>query len=253
MRVRLLLDYDGTRYHGFQIQENANTIQQELETAIRKAGGGSARIDGAGRTDAGVHALGQVAAFTTEAKIPGERWAQILNYYLPADIHVQESTEEAADYHPRFRPHNKTYLYQIYQGSRGLSIYRRYAHCVRYPLDTALMQQACADLLGEHDFRAFCATRSSVKQYVRSVYRCELQAEGEWLRLYIRANGFLYNMVRIIAGTLIDIGRGHLPPDTFWQMLATGKRRLGGKTAPPQGLILYAVHDLTDSPAAENS
>jgi len=188
--------------------------------------------------------LGQVAAFTTEARIPGERWAQILNYYLPDDIHIQESAEVQPDFHPRFLPHNKTYLYQIYLGTRGKGIYQRYACCIRYPLDVPLMQQACADLLGEHDFRAFCAARSSVKQYVRHILHCELKQEGDWLRLYIRANGFLYNMVRIIVGTLIDIGRGHLPTDTFQQMIQSGQRSKGGKTAPPQGLILYQVHYL---------
>ena len=241
MRVRLLLDYDGTRYHGFQIQENANTIQEELECAIQKAGGGKCRIDGAGRTDAGVHALGQEAAFTTVSSIPGSRWTQILNYHLPDDIHVQESAEVAPDYHPRFLPHNKTYLYQIYTGSRGRGIYQRYACCITFPLDAGRMQRSCSGLLGEHDFRAFCASRSSVRQYTRRIMRCELKQEGEWLRLYIQANGFLYNMVRIIAGTLIDIGRGHLPEDTFQKMIESGKRSLGGKTAPPQGLILYKI------------
>ncbi len=244
MRVRLLLDYDGTNYHGFQIQENAASIQEELERAIEAAGGGVCRVDGAGRTDAGVHALGQVAAFTTSASIPGKRWAQILNHYLPPDIHVQESSEEDGSYHPRFLPHTKTYLYQIFCGQRGKGIHQRYASCIRFPLDVEKMQRVCADLRGEHDFRAFCATRSSVRQYVRTVLRCELCAEGEWLRLYIQANGFLYNMVRIIVGTLVDIGRGHLPENTFQEMIRTGKRSLGGKTAPPQGLFLYEVEYL---------
>ena len=199
------------------------------------------RIDGAGRTDAGVHAWEQVAAFTSDTRIPGERWAQILNYYLPQDIHIQESSEIPETFHPRFSPHTKTYLYQIYQGNKGKSIYQRYACCIKFQLDETVMQRACKDLVGEHDFRAFCATRSSVKQYVRKVIQCELVKEDDWIRLFIQANGFLYNMVRIIAGTLIDVGRGRLPEDVFQKMLQTGKRSLGGKTAPPQGLALYRI------------
>lgn len=243
MRIRLLIDYDGTDYHGFQIQEKDNTIQEELEKAILLAGGEICRIDGAGRTDAGVHALGQVVAFTTNATIPGIRWAEVLNHYLPKNIHVQESCEMPEKYHPRFVPHTKTYLYQIYRGSYGLGIYHRYAACVRFSLDVDKMRRACEAIVGEHDFRAFCATRSSVKQYKRRIIRCDLKEDGDWIRFYIEANGFLYNMVRIIVGTLIDIGRGHLSEKTLEEMIITGNRSLGGKTAPPQGLILYQIHE----------
>lgn len=240
-RIRMTVEYDGGRYHGFQRQANANTIQAEMEKAICRLTGETATVLGAGRTDAGVHALGQVIAFDTSATIPVERWKPALNTYLPGDIRVVEA--EAADgcFHPQFQARRKTYEYRIYRSERGCTLQRNHALCLTISLNLDEMRKAAAYIAGRHDFSAFCASGSRVKSFEREVYRCELQDQWPWLTMQIEADGFLYNMVRIIIGTLLLVGQGKLGADQIPRIIASRDRALAGVTAVPQGLYMLKV------------
>jgi tRNA pseudouridine38-40 synthase len=240
-KIELLLDYDGTAYHGFQWQNNAATIQAALEQAIFQVSGEKLRIEAAGRTDAGVHALGQVAAFATVSSVPAGKWSLALNACLPSDIHIQHSCEMPLSFHPRFQALGKRYIYRIYTGNVGLGLYRRYACCLTEGLDMALMREACAVLIGRHDFRGFCSAKSQVSSFVRQVFVSQLDAVGDCITYSVEADGFLYNMVRVIVGALIGVGRRRLYPGDLAQTLADGQRERLGKTAPPQGLFLEWV------------
>jgi tRNA pseudouridine38-40 synthase len=240
-RIKLVLDYDGTAYHGFQWQENAHTVQAEVEAAILKVSGEKLRIDAAGRTDAGVHALGQVVAFLTGSSVPAENWSLALNTHLPADINVQQSEEVLPDFHPRYDAHKKTYIYRIYTGNEGLGVKRRYAWCLPYELNPETMREACEQLRGQHDFRGFCSAKSEAHNFTRKVFQSRLENDGEWFTYIVTADGFLYNMVRIIVGALAAIGRGKLEPAVIEQILTERQRELAGQTAPPNGLFLKRV------------
>lgn len=240
-RIRMTVEYDGSRYHGFQIQHNANTVQAELENGIKRLTGEEVSIICAGRTDAGVHALGQVIAFDTQTNIPGDKWQFALNSFLPADIQIIESTECHLHFHPRFDALSKTYHYIIYRQNNGRIFYRNYALHNTDFLDITAMQVACQLLEGRHNFKSFCASGSSVKTFERSVYRCNLVGEDPFLRLEIQADGFLYNMVRIIMGTLLEIGRGNYQPETITDIIGAQDRTKAGSTVPPQGLYLVKV------------
>lgn len=241
-RIKLLIEYDGTAYHGSQIQINGHTIQAELERGIERLTGETVSVLFAGRTDAGVHALGQVAAFDTRSSIPPERWQFALNSVLPGDIRVLDSIDMPAGFHPRFDAVSKLYRYQIYRQKAGAAFHRHHAYCCFEPLDIKNMQKAAQCLEGQHDFRSFCASGSPVKQFVRAVSSCRLLEEGPFLYLEIVADGFLYNMVRIIMGTLLEIGRGRLSPQDIESILAARDRSQAGPTAPPQGLYLVKVN-----------
>ncbi|MEN6391520.1 MAG: tRNA pseudouridine(38-40) synthase TruA [Syntrophomonas sp.] len=240
-RIRLILQYDGSAYHGFQKQENAYTVQECLENAILRLTGEKASIVCAGRTDAGVHALGQVVAFDSEATIPGERWKMAINTYLPDDIQVLQSCLARADFNPRFQAVSKQYTYFIYRRDVGRVIFRNYALCTQVPLDLKAMQEAAALMVGRRNFRAFCASGSSAKTFERSLMKCILEEKGLFITLKVEADGFLYNMVRIIMGTLMEIGQGKYPARKVEQILLSEDRTLAGPTAPPQGLYLRRV------------
>jgi len=240
-RIKMTIEYDGSRYHGFQIQNNANTIQAELEKAIKSITGESTSILCAGRTDAGVHALGQVIAFDTNATIPGDKWQFALNSFLPPDIKVINSSLCQPDFHPRFDAVSKVYHYLIYRQREGYVFNRNYAYCDSEYLDIEAMQQACSLFLGKHNFRSFCASGSSVKTFERCIMECQLKQEGPYLRFIVEANGFLYNMVRIIVGTLLQIGREVYPPAKIKEIIKAQDRKQAGPTAPPQGLYLAEV------------
>jgi tRNA pseudouridine38-40 synthase len=240
-KVKMLIEYDGSNYHGFQMQSNAHTIQAEIETAIYNLTGENCRIDAAGRTDTGVHALGQVIAFKTNASIPGNKWALALNTKLPADIRAHKSEIVNDDFHPRFDALQKTYKYFIYRREIGASIYRNFAYCYHYQLDVEAMQKACTYIKGTHDFRAFCSSGAIVKHYVRQVDECELQETEGWLKLHISANGFLYNMVRIIMGTLLQIGKKRFPASYMQEIIVGQDRKKAGPKVPPGGLYLMEV------------
>jgi tRNA pseudouridine38-40 synthase len=240
-RIKMIIAYDGSGYHGFQMQDNAETVQEALEKGIEKLTGEKTRLVCAGRTDAGVHALGQVIAFDSCAPIPAERWGTALNSALPQDIRVLFSALAADEFNPRFHATRKTYRYLIYRKKEQAVFYRKYALCSTENLNVTSMRQACDYLLGRHNFRAFCASGSSSKTFEREVYSCSLEAVEERLVFKITANGFLYNMVRIIVGTLLEIGKGKQRPEHVEKLITAQDRTLAGPTAPPQGLYLYKV------------
>ncbi len=241
-RIKAILEYDGSAYHGFQIQKNAVTIQEKLETSIENLIGEKASIIAAGRTDAGVHAAGQVIAFDTSSSIPPDKWKFALNSILPPDIRVVSSCKAPANFHPRFDAVDKRYIYLIHRKNSGKVFYSRYAYCDTEALEVKLMQQACRLLLGRHNFKSFCASGSSVKTYDRNIKECKLEEKGPFIRLDITADGFLYNMVRIIVGTLLEVGRLTYGPEHITDIILAQDRTQAGQTAPPQGLYLYSVN-----------
>ncbi len=240
-RIRMIIEYDGSAYHGFQRQATVNTIQAELEKALARLTGEEPTVMGAGRTDAGVHALGQVIAFDTCSTIPEDRWPIALNTFLPGDIRVLGASSAEPDFHPQFSAKRKKYLYKIYRSEAATAFYRKYALCLNIPLDLAEMRRAASYIEGTHNFKAFCASGSNVKSYVRTVSLCRLEDSPCWLNLVIEANGFLYNMVRIIIGTLLQIGQGKKTADCIPQLIASQDRTLAGYTAAPQGLYMARV------------
>ncbi|MEA1960608.1 MAG: tRNA pseudouridine(38-40) synthase TruA [Bacillota bacterium] len=240
-RIKMIIEYDGTRYHGFQRQKNAHTIQAEIEEQIRCITGEELTVSGAGRTDAGVHARGQVIAFTTSSPIPDYRWMYALNSYLPKDIHVLESSAVEAGFHPAFDATWKQYNYRIYRVREGALFYRNHTLLNTEDLDLEAMKRACNHLIGYHDFRSFCSSGATSKTFDRTVYDCSLHEEGHEILLKIEANGFLYNMVRIIMGTLLEVGRGRIKSENLPDIISACQRSLAGPTAPPQGLNLMKV------------
>jgi tRNA pseudouridine38-40 synthase len=240
-RIKLIIEYDGGYYHGFQSQENAATIQTEIEKQVLRLTGEAIRIMAAGRTDAGVHAHGQVVAFDTQSTIPAEKWAKALNTFLPEDIRVLTSCQVSPIFHPQFDALRKQYGYYIYRQKPGASFYRRYALCMTEKLDIGRMEQAAQNFEGTYNFKSFCARGSSVKTYRRTVFQCIGHESGPLWRLTIEANGFLYNMVRIIVGTLLEVGRGKIKPDDIIPIIISQDRTRAGPTVPPQGLHLLRV------------
>ena len=240
-RVLLTVEYDGTAYAGWQRQANGLAVQQVLEEALADALGQPAAVTGASRTDAGVHAAGQRAHFDTEARIPADKFPFVLNTRLPGDIRVTEGMEVPDGFHARFLSNRKTYTYRIINTRHGSAIRRLNHTHIPLPLDERRMARAGQSLLGEHDFAAFQASGGTAKTTVRTMYAFDLRREGDAVVFTIEGNAFLYNMVRIIAGTLIEIGLGKREPDAFEKALATGDRLALGVTAPPQGLELTRV------------
>ena len=240
-RVLLVVQYDGTDYHGFQRQVGQMTVQQRLEETLERVLGERVAVTGAGRTDAGVHAIGQAVAFTTDNPIPLPNMVVALNDALPRDIAIVSARQVAEDFHPRRDAVSKLYSYRILNRELPSPFICRYAWHVREPLDVELMSAAAEKLVGEHDFAAFCAAGSSVKSTVRRVTRLDVEAEGELVEIRAEANGFLYMMVRIMVGTLVDVGLGRLSVEEVGWILAGGDRTQASRTAPPQGLCLVAV------------
>lgn len=240
-RIHLTVEYDGSEYAGWQRQSNAMTVQERLEEAVKKLTGECVCVSGASRTDAGVHALGQSAHFDTESRIPADKFSFALNTRLPPDIRVVNSEEVEPDFHARFSGRGKRYRYLIWASPHAGALNRRtHAHVI-YPLDFKKMQAEAADLVGTHDFAAFAASGSVVKDTVRTIYRAELKRNGRELELTVEGNGFLYNMVRIIAGTLIGVGSGKLERGAFARAMLSLNRLDLGVTAPAHGLTLMEV------------
>ena len=240
-RIHLIVEYDGTAYAGWQRQANAMTVQEKLERAILKLTGEELCVSGASRTDAGVHALGQSAHFDTESRIPADKFSFALNTLLPPDIRVTRSEEVPLEFHARFSTRGKRYRYLFHAAPHAGALTRNtHAHVI-YPLDAERMQAEAQDLVGTHDFAAFAASGSVVKDTVRTIYRAEVTREGSEIRLVVEGSGFLYNMVRIIAGTLIGVGSGKLEPGAFKRAIASGDRLDLGITAPAHGLTLMEV------------
>lgn len=240
-RILLTLSYDGTAYAGWQWQQNAIAVQQRLEEGLEKLIGQPIRVTGASRTDAGVHALGQRAHFDTFSRIPPEKYPFALNTCLPPDIRVLEGRLVPGDFHARFDAKGKRYTYRIHNGPHASALLRNLTAHVPQKLDVPRMQQSLQCLLGHHDFAAFQASGGTAKTTVRTLTDVHLVQDGNQLTLTVCGNAFLYNMVRIIAGTMIDIGMGRLPQDAFQQALDTGNRLCLGVTAPACGLELTEI------------
>ncbi len=237
-RIMLTVAYDGTGYNGWQVQPNGVTIEGQLNKALSELLKEDITVIGASRTDAGVHALCNMAVFDTENKVAPEKIAAALNARLPEDIRIQKSVQVADDFHPRHCNTRKTYEYRIYMGKYENPIGRQYAHFVYVPLNMENMQKAADYLVGEHDFKSFCVAKAQVLSTVRTIYEAKVQKEGNYLTIRISGSGFLFNMVRIIAGTLLEVGRGNLKPEQMKEILEAKDRQAAGPTAPARGLTL---------------
>lgn len=241
-RVKLIVSYDGTDYCGWQVQPNGITVEEVLNKALQKLTGEEICVIGASRTDSGVHALGNVAVFDTETTIPADRIAAALNQRLPEDIVIRSSEEVPLDFHPRYCDCSKTYEYRILNAKIPVPTMRHTHYFVSYDLNVENMRQAASYLVGEHDFMSFCNVRTDVENTVRTIYSLDIVKQGEELVVRITGNGFLYNMVRIIVGTLIRVGRGFYEPDKVKEILEAKDRKAAGVTAPAHGLMLMEIN-----------
>lgn len=240
-RVKLTIAYDGTNYCGWQIQPNGITIEEIVNKALSKLTGEKIVVIGASRTDSGVHAMGNVAVFDTETTIPPERVAMAVNRILPEDIVVIKSEEVPLDFHPRYCDCEKTYGYHIVNTRIPIPTKRLTNYFVSYELDLDKMREGASYLIGEHDFASFCNIKTDVESTVRTVKELEILENGEEITIRISGNGFLYNMVRIIVGTLIRVGRGFYEPVQVKEILEAKNRKAAGVTAPPHGLMLMEI------------
>lgn len=240
-RVKLVVAYDGTNYHGWQVQDNGITIEEVLNRTISELVQEDIKVIGASRTDAGVHACGNVAVFDTESRIPGDKFSFALNQRLPEDIRIQESCEVHADFHPRYADTVKTYEYNILNRWFELPSKRLYAAFCYYPMDIERMNQAAAYLVGEHDFKSFCSAGAQVQTTIRTIYAVNVTKEDDMVHIRITGNGFLYNMVRIIAGTLMQVGTGLMEPEQVKEILEARDRSKAGPTAVAKGLTLVEI------------
>lgn len=237
-RVCLVVAYDGTNYHGWQIQNNGITIESELNRCLEEITGEKIAVIGASRTDSGVHSMGNIAVFDTGSPIPAEKFSHALNSRLPEDIRVIRSGPVESDWHPRHCESRKTYEYRIYRGQVMLPVKRLYSYFTRYELNVEAMKQAASYLVGEHDFKSFCQTGAQVESTVRTLYQAEVEEDGNEIVIRVCGNGFLYNMVRIIAGTLMEVGQGRKKPEDMMQIIEARDRSAAGPTAPAHGLML---------------
>lgn len=240
-RLALVVQYDGTDYAGMQWQPNVLTVQSELEHALRSVLGHEARITAASRTDSGVHALGQVVSFQTDVPIPAGNLGRALNDRLPVAVNVLSCQEMDADFHPRYAARSKLYWYRILNREGGSPFIERYAWHVREPLDVELLEAGGAALVGRHDFSAFRAAGSSVKTSERTLYRADCNVDCGVIELQFEGDGFLYMMVRIIVGTLVELAAGRLELGDIVDILDSRDRSQAGPTAPPQGLCLVRI------------
>lgn len=258
----MLVSYDGTDYHGSQLQPNGSSIEEKLNEALSMLTGESTRVLFASRTDAGVHALGNVAVFDTAMRMAADKFAFAINQRLPEDIRVLASDEVPTHWHPRKQHCRKSYTYSIFNSKIPNPLVRRYAHFCYYPLQLEPMRQAAACLIGEHDFASFCAAGSQAENTVRTIDSIRVEENevsawngallpGRMVTIRVTGSGFLYNMVRIIAGTLMEIGTGRRMPEEMKQILARRDRRFAGAAAPARGLTLCRIRFLSELPARQ--
>lgn len=241
MRIKIVLSYDGTDFCGWQRQKNGVSVQQTVEDAVYDLTGEKVTVTASGRTDAGVHAAGQVAHFDTNANIPPEKFYKALNTFLPDSVKALSSEKVSDDFNARKSAKRKTYEYSLYVSDTELPLKERYGARIYGDVDLEKMR-SCAKLLeGEHDFKAFSATGGSVKTTVRTVYGIVVEQNGIDIKIKVTGNGFLYNMVRIIAGALVKAGKGELSESDIIKALETGERDLLGETLPAKGLCLIKV------------
>lgn len=240
-RVFMRIAYDGTNYCGWQIQDNAITIEEVINRELSSLLNEDIRVIGASRTDSGVHALGNVAVFDTSTRIPGEKISFALNQRLPNDIRIQESKEVDQGFHPRYCNSIKTYEYKILNRTFPMPTERLYSHFVYMKLDVEKMRQAAAYIVGQHDFKSFCSSHSQVENTVRTVYSVNISRDGDMIKILISGNGFLYNMVRIIVGTLMKVGLNVYPPEHVKDIIEAKDRGQAGHKAPACGLTLIKL------------
>lgn len=241
MRVMLRVAYDGTAYSGWQLQPNAVTIEQRLNEALEDLFGVPMAVIGASRTDAGVHALGNAAVFDVDTRMPASKIAYALNTRLPEDIRVVNSSEVSPDFHPRHTESVKTYEYKIWNDTFPNPTVRLYSHFEYGEIDVGRMADAAKYLVGEHDFTSFCSAGTQVENKVRTVFSVDIKRDGAMITVRVTGNGFLYNMVRIIAGTLLKVGQGAMEPADVKKALDGRDRQLAGPTAPARGLTLVKI------------
>lgn len=248
-RYMLTVAYDGTGYSGFQVQPGVPTIEGELNRCLSKLLHTPIQVIGASRTDAGVHALCNVACFDADTGIPADKFPYALNRYLPEDIRIQAAAEVPPDFHPRHTATRKTYEYRIVSADFPIPTKRLYAYFTYHKLDVKKMGEAAAYLVGEHDFQSFCAASATVESTVRTIYDVSVEKRDGEIIIRVCGNGFLYNMVRIIAGTLMEVGKGRWKPEKVEEILAAHDRKAAGPTAPACGLTLvkYEFSGLTEN------
>jgi len=240
--IKLIIEYDGTNYCGWQVQKNALSIQEVLEKSIGSLVGHSVNLIGSSRTDSRVHAKGMTANFYTSSTIRDKNFSPAINGKLPDDIVVLSAAEVDESFHSRYLSTGKKYSYTILNRRAPSAILRNYAAHIPLPLDVLKMKEACKFFIGIHDFSAFKSTGSSTKSPVRTVKYLEILSYEDIIKIYIKADGFLYNMVRIIVGTLIEVGQGKINPGAVEGIIDSRSRENAGKTAPPQGLCLEEVY-----------
>ena len=242
VNIKLTIEYDGRNYCGWQVQPNGLSVQNVIEDALLSLTGEKIRINGSGRTDSGVHALGQTATFKTLSGIPPESFSKALNHLLPIDISIISSCKAGEDFHARFSANGKHYRYLIYNRESRSPFYDGRAYRVSKKLDVKAMKKASEYFLGTHDFKGFMATGSQVEDTLRSIFELSVKRDKELIELSVKGNGFLYNMVRIIAGTILECGLGKLDPTELKGIIASGKRESAGPTLPAAGLYLVEVY-----------
>lgn len=241
-RIRLKVAYDGTEYCGWQIQPNGITVEEVLKKGISKAIGEAIHLIGASRTDSGVHSLGNVAVFDTLSGIPADKMKVVINRHLPEDVVILSSDEVEPSWHPRYQDGIlKTYSYHIWNGQEVHPLKNRYCTHITFPLDLDKMRKGADYFLGTHDFSGFCNIRTNVEDTVRRIENIKIWQESEEIIIQVSGNGFLYNMVRIMAGTLIRVGRGFYPPEKVIELLEKKKRTNDAVTAPAKGLVLESI------------
>lgn len=237
----LTLRYDGTLFHGWQKQDNADSVQEKLESAFHSVSGKSENIIGCSRTDTGVHANMFCCNVRTDCTVPTEKIPDALNFYLPNSISVYACREADFDFHARYNAMGKEYIYIIYNGKYRNPFYENRAFYYPYPLNLDCINENAKDFVGVHDFSAFCSTDSSVENKVREIYECKAEKNGEIIKITVSGNGFLYNMVRIMVGTLLGIQNGKIESGTIPQIIESRDRNEAGVTAKPEGLYLNKV------------
>ncbi len=241
-RVALLLAYEGTHFVGYQVQPNRRTVQGELEQALQRLHKGhNVRVYSSGRTDTGVHARAQVVHFDTALTLEDWQWPKALNSCLPDDVRILEAAHVHSDFHARFDCRKRQYRYRVLRSKQPDVFRRQLVYHVPYSLSVESMQRAATHLTGTHDFTSFCSADSSVEDKVRTLYEATITEDGDELIFLLTGSGFLHNMVRIIVGTLLEVGAGKRSPDEMATIIAAKDRKAAGKTAPGHGLFLWGV------------
>ena len=241
-RLLLTIKYDGTAYHGWQVQKNAISVQQVLQDAIEKVFLIRLDVKGCSRTDTGVHANMYCVSFDTDTNIPNDSIIRALNTYLPKDIAVVDCTQVPSNFHPRYSCKSKEYVYKLYNGKVRDPFMNNYALQYRYPIDAEYLNSEAKAFIGKHDYSGFCSIKSDVEDMRRTVYAFDVWREGDMVYFKVSADGFLYNMVRIMVGTLLFVSEGKIKKGELVKIINSKDRKRAGKTAPPQGLYLNKVN-----------